>query len=100
MTQEKTTQFVAADYLDSPEMIAVYLDGMLEEAGDDPAAIALALRTITQARGVTELAQETGLTRQALNKSFGANGNPCLSTLVATLKAMGLRLSIEPRAAA
>lgn len=100
MTEEILTPFDAAEYLDTPERIAAYLEVALEEAGDDPVVIAQALGTIGRARGLSDLARETGLTRQALAKAFGANGNPRLSTLVAMLKAVGLRLSVEARAAA
>ena len=89
-----TTPFDPADYLDSPEAMAAYLDGAL--ADGDIAEIADALGVVARAKGMTDLARDTGLSRQALYKSLGEGGNPRLDSLLKVTKALGLRLSFQP----
>jgi probable addiction module antidote protein len=87
-----TTKWDVADYLDSAERIAGYLEAAFEEG--DPDLILTALNDVARARGMTDMAEKTGLTRQALYKALGANGNPTLATLLPILKALGVRLSV------
>ena len=54
---------------------------------------------IARSKGMTEIAKKSGLGRQALDKALSENGNPTLETLVAVLKALGLELSVQKRAA-
>jgi probable addiction module antidote protein len=65
----------------------------MEEAGDDPAFIAVALGNIARAHGMVRLAKETGLTREGLYKALSAEGNPSLGTVLKVLKALGLMLT-------
>jgi probable addiction module antidote protein len=65
----------------------------MEEAGDDPAFIAVALGNIARAHGMVQLAKETGLTREGLYKALSAEGNPSLGTVLKVLKAFGLKLT-------
>ena len=90
--KKSTRKFDAAEYLDSPEMIAAYLEAAFEEG--DMALIRTALSDVVRAKGVQDLAEATGLTRAALYKAVGENGNPTLSTLLAMTKALGVKLSI------
>jgi probable addiction module antidote protein len=73
--------------------MAAYLEACLEEAPDDPAFIASALGTIARARGMAELAKQTGLTREGLYTSLSKDGNPSLGTVMKVMKALGLRLT-------
>lgn len=91
---DDTTPFDVAEYLDSPKMIAAYLAAAMEE--NDPAFIAKAVGDVARARGMTALAKETGLSREALYKGLAANGNPTLGTLTKVFKTLGLRLTVEP----
>lgn len=91
---ERFTPFDTADYLRSEEDIRIYLRVTIEESGDDPAALVQALGTVARARGMTDLAKKTGLTREGLYKALGDDGNPSFSTVCKVLKAMGLRLRI------
>ena len=77
-------------------MIA-YLEACMEEAGDDPALISVALGNVARAYGMVRLARETGLTREGLYKSLSADGNPSLGTVLKVVKALGLKLT--PQAA-
>lgn len=90
----RTTKFDAADYLDSPKAIAAYLDAAMEDG--DPAVIAAALGDIARARGMSKLARETGVKREALYRALSPEGNPELATLLKVVSALGLRLSSAP----
>jgi probable addiction module antidote protein len=90
----KTRPFDPALYLDNPEALAEYLDAALETG--DAAFIARSLGVIARARGMTDVARETGLGRESLYKALGDNGNPELSTVLRVMKALGLRLSAVP----
>jgi probable addiction module antidote protein len=90
----QTTKWDAADYLDDPEMIAAYLEATLEDS--DPALIAMALGSIARSKGMTEIAKKTGVTREGLYKALSGEGDPKLSTFLAVLKSLGLRLSVKP----
>jgi probable addiction module antidote protein len=90
----KTTRYDTADYLDSPEAIAAYIDAVFEDG--DPALLTHALGVVARARGMTQIARETGLSRESLYRALGSDGNPEFSTVVRVLKAMGLRLTAVP----
>ena len=93
MSAEKFELFDAADYLDTPEDVAFYLEAAFE--GHDPGRIAVALETVARARGMSAVAQEAGVTRDALSRALSDLSNPGLTTLIGVLKALGLRLSCE-----
>ena len=61
-----------AEYLKTEEDMAAYLEACIEEAGDDPVFIAQALGTIARAKGMTQLARDTGLARESLYKALSA----------------------------
>jgi probable addiction module antidote protein len=64
---------------------------------DDRAAGLLALRSIAEAYGgLGTVAQEAGISRESLYRALSAKGNPTLKTILAVLKAVGMRLSVEP----
>jgi probable addiction module antidote protein len=88
----KTTAYDAADFLNDDETIAAYLTEALE--GDDPRQIAKALGAVARARGgITQLARETGITREALYRALGEKGNPELGTALKVMHALGVRLT-------
>ena len=91
----KTAPWDPADYLDSPKAIVVYLEAAFEDG--DPALVAAALGDIARAKGMTQLAAQTGVTREALYKALSPNGDPRLSTFLGVIKALGIKL--KPRAA-
>jgi len=90
----KTTKFDAADYLVSAEAIAAYLDAYLEDG--TPEELRRALDTIARSKGMSEVAQRSGITRQGLYKALGEGGNPSFETIRSILSVMGLRLTVEP----
>ena len=87
----ETTVYDSADYLDSPEAIAAYIDAAFEDG--EPALITHALGVVARAKGMSQLARDAGVTREALYKALTADGDPKLSTFVGVLKALGMRLS-------
>jgi probable addiction module antidote protein len=93
----KTTPYNVADYLTSDDRVAAYLELAMEEG--DSKAIATALGNVGRARGMTKLAKDTGLTREALYRALAPEGNPTLATVAAVLDAMGLRMRVERKAA-
>jgi len=89
----KYTEFDAADYLKTKEEIASFLETTLEES-DDPQYIAKVLGVVARARGMTQIAKKTGLTRAALYNALSPKGNPEFSTILKVLSALGLKLKL------
>ena len=96
MSKIKTRPFDMANYLNSEEDIAEYLCQVLEE--NDPAELAGALGDIARARGMTQLARDTGLSRESLYKSLSGERAPSSDTLFKVIRAMGFKLSLDPLA--
>ena len=87
-------EFDAAEYLDSEKAIAEYLTVMIE--GGDPAMLAAALGDIARARGMSEIATASGLTREALYKALRPNAQPRFETVNRVCAALGVRLVAQP----
>ena len=87
----ETTLYDTADYLDSPEAIAAYIEAAFEDG--EPALITHALGVVARAKGMSQLARDAGVTREALYKALTADGDPKLSTFVGVMKALGMRLT-------
>ena len=82
------------------ELAAEYLKAAMESLDDpdDRAAGLLALRTIAEAYGgLGAVAEQAGINRESLYRALSPNGNPTLKTLLAVLKTVGMRLSVEPK---
>lgn len=99
MNTIKTRRWDSAEYLQTEEQIAAYLDACFEEAGDDAGFIAKALGNVARARGMTQLARETGLGRESLYKALSGEGNPSFATINKVMHALGLKLVPTPIAA-
>ena len=91
MKKLKTKAWDAADALDTPQRVALYLEEAFEDG--DPALIAAAIGDAARAYGMTKLAKDTGLAREALYRALSADGNPEFATVLKVLKALGLRLT-------
>jgi probable addiction module antidote protein len=94
----ETRPFDPAAYLDGPEALLAYLEGAF--ADGEASEIADALGVVARARGMSQLAEDTGLTRQALYKALSSDGNPEFATVLKVIRAFGLRLHPEPASAA
>lgn len=90
----ETSKFDIADYLDSKEMIAEYLNAVLEEGND--AEIVVALGHVAKAIGMTKIAEETGMSRPSLYKALSEGAKPQFSTIMKVLKAVGGQIHINP----
>ena len=95
MAGVRIRQFDVADYLNTPEDVAAYLDAVLEE-GDDKLLL-VALRNVVKSKGITKVARGASLRRETLYQSFSEDGNPRLSTVHRVLGYLGMRLSVAPR---
>jgi probable addiction module antidote protein len=96
----KTTRWESAQHLGTEEDRAAYLDACLEEAGDDAGFVAHALGVVARSRSMSQLARDTGLTREGLYKALSEEGNPSFGTVLKVLGALGYRFSVvrEPAA--
>ena len=92
-----TTKFDIADYLDNKEMIAEYLNTVLEEGNDSD--IIVAIGTVAKAIGMTKIAEETGLSRPSLYKALSEGAKPQFGTIMKVLKAVGGQLQVNPTTA-
>ncbi len=90
---EKLTTYDPAEALGSPEAIAIFMADALETG--DAAYIAKALGVVARARGMSELARETGLSREQLYRSFSEQGNPTLKTMLAVMQALGVDMTAK-----
>lgn len=95
-TKLKTTRYDSAEYLKSEKDIAAYLDAALEDG--DPGVIRHALNVIARARGMTQIARDSGVTRESLYRALAENGNPEFTTVLKVVHALGLRLRTRPAA--
>lgn len=90
----ETSKFDIADYLDSNEMIAEYLNAVLEE-GDDAQTV-IAIGNIAKAIGMTRIAEETGLSRPSLYKALTEGAKPQFGTIMKVLRAVGGQIKVNP----
>lgn len=88
----KLSKWDAAEYLETEEDMAAYLNAALEDG--DPSVVSSAIGTIARAKGMTQLSRETGITRDGLYKAFSETGNPSFATVTKVLKALGLKVEI------
>lgn len=91
----KITHYDSADYLETEEDIAAYLDALVQES-NDPAMLIRALGVVARARNFSQLARDTGITREGLYKALSDNGNPSFVTIVKMMTAFGLQIKFVP----
>lgn len=84
----------AAEFLETDEDTVAYLNAALEDG--DPSLVSAALGDIARARGMTQLARETGITRDGLYKALSPTGNPSFATVQKVVRALGYKLDVEP----
>jgi len=89
-----TSKFEIADYLESKEMIAAYLNTVLEEG--DSSDVVNAIGHIAKAIGMTKIAEETGMSRPSLYKALSDGAKPQFSTIMKVLKAIGGQIQVNP----
>jgi probable addiction module antidote protein len=95
---EKLTNYDPAEDLGSDEAIAVFMAEAFQT--NDVAYISHALGVVARAKGMAQIAGQTGLSREQLYRSFSAKGNPTLKTTLAVMKALGVQLTTKALEAA
>ena len=94
----KINKWDSVQYLESEEDIQSYLEAVLEEGGDDPAYVVHALGVIARAKNMSQLARDTGLSREGIYKALSEDGNPTFATVTKIAKALGLQIKFESAA--
>lgn len=92
---EGFSQWDAADSLKTEEDMALYFEACLAEDPGDGSLVRAALGDIARARGMSQLARDTGLSREGLYQALSAKGNPEFSTVMKVIKALGLKLHAD-----
>lgn len=90
MPKTVTKKWDPAEHFASEEDMAAYLEAALQEG--DPALVAAALGDIARAKGMSQVARDTGLGRESLYKALSPDGNPEFATILKVISALGLRL--------
>jgi probable addiction module antidote protein len=91
MKPVKTTVWDPAEYLETEEQIAAYLDDIFQS--NDPDLIIAAIGDVARARGMSKIADDTNLGRESLYKSLSQEGNPSFATVIKVMASLGLKLS-------
>lgn len=94
MAKTKTKPYDAAEYLESDEDLAAYLQAAFDEG--DPRLVVHAIGNIARARGMSKIARDTGLGRESLYKALSPEGNPEFATVLKVVQALGIQLHAEP----
>lgn len=89
-----TTKFDIADYLDSEELIAEYLNTVLEEG--DSSDLIIAIGHIAKSIGMSKIAEKTGMSRPSLYKALSDGSKPQFETIMKVLKAIGGQIKVKP----
>jgi probable addiction module antidote protein len=95
---EKLTKYDPAEDLRSDEAIAVFMAEAFQT--NDVGYISHALGVVARAKGMAQIASQTGLSREQLYRSFSKRGNPTLKTALAVMKALGIQLTTKASVAA
>ena len=93
---EKFTVYDPADDLQSDEVIAIFMAEAF--ATNDVAYISHAVGVVARAKGMAAIAEQTGLSREQLYRSFSKKGNPTLKTTLAVMRALGVELTAKTAA--
>lgn len=87
--------FDSAEHLETEADVIAYLEACAAE--EDPALMAHALGVVAGARNVSRVARDAGLTREGVYKALSRDGNPSLATVMKVAKALGYRVTFQPR---
>ena len=95
-TKVKTMLWDASEHLKTDVDMAAYLEAAIEDG--DPVVISAAIGDIARAKGMSQIARETGLGRESLYKALSPGGNPEFATILKVVRALGLKLHVEAAA--
>jgi probable addiction module antidote protein len=93
MPKSRTRSFDTSDFLDDDEIIAEYLTAALEES--DPDVFLTAIGQVAKARGMTRVADRTGLGRESLYKALAPGAKPRYDTVLKVLQSLGVKLVLK-----
>lgn len=93
---EELTNYDPSEDLDSDVAVTTFMMAAFET--QDPGYIAHAMGVVARARGMTQIARQTGLSREQLYRSFSTRGNPTLRTTLAVMQALGMDITVRPHA--
>jgi probable addiction module antidote protein len=96
MKKTITSPYDVAEHLRTPKEMAFYLQACIEESNGDAAFIAKALGDIARAKGMAQVAKESGLSRESLYKALSGDRIPGFDTVLKVLAALGLSLHTKP----
>ena len=96
MDEMKTSRFDVAEHLKTPEDMAAYLEASLEESNGDASFVAKALGDIARAKGMTQVAKDSGLSRKSLYKTLSGKRKPGFDTILKVVHALGMELHASP----
>ena len=92
MRKTKTTRYDVAEHLRTPKEMAAYLESVLEESNADPSMVAKAIGDIARARGMSQVAKDSGLSRESLYKALSGERSPGIDTILKVISALGIKL--------
>ena len=92
--KKKLAQFDAAEYLDNEDVIAEYLNAALEN--ENPDMFLVAISDVAKAKGMAQLAKDTGLGRESLYKALAPGAKPRYDTVLKLIRALGVELHAAP----
>ena len=96
MMEIKTAPYDVAEFLETPEEMAAYLEACIEESHGDASFVAKALGDIARAKGMSAVAREAGLSRESLYKALSGDRMPGFDTILKVVKALGIELHAAP----
>ena len=94
MKKTITSKYDVAEHLRTPLEMAAYLEACIQEADGDAAFIAKALGDIARAKGMTEIARDSGLSRESLYKALSGDRVPAFDTVLRVMTALGLSIHV------
>lgn len=97
MADATFSRYDAADYLRTEDDIQAYLEAAFEEG--DASMIAVALGNIARSRNISQLARDTGMSREGIYKALSGEGNPSFSTIMKLSHALGFRMQMTSASA-
>jgi probable addiction module antidote protein len=95
MIKKTAKTFDAAEYLESPEIIAAYLNEAF--GSENASSIVIAIGTVARARGMSAVAEKAGLSRENLYRALGGEAKPEFGTVIKVLHALGIDLVAQPQ---
>jgi probable addiction module antidote protein len=97
MRKTKTTRYDVAEHLRTPAEMAAYLETVLEESNGDASMVAKAIGDIARAKGMSQVAKDSGLSRESLYKALSGERSPGIDTVLKVISALGIKLHAEAR---